>query len=199
MLTNVMQLTLKSCKKLNFYNYLFMGLNKNQSTNALYLFQGKIITGATKESHTLEKNGKYYNQFDSVDGKVTDVKIVSGYEGSQDLALTITDVEGSYTMYFGVNSSYFRTFARSVKNVDFVKNIEFYPTYKKEGDKIQTSLLMKQDDNWIKRHYTKDNMGDMPSALPVEVNGKITYDYAVQNEFLLNELMGKFEKEKAPF
>jgi hypothetical protein len=35
--------------------------------------------------------------------------------------------------------------------------------------------------------------------LPVEVNGKITYDYAAQNEFLINELMGKFEKERLPF
>ena len=66
-----------------------MGLQINsQSTNALYFFQGKIITGATKESHTLEKNGKFYNQYDSVSGRVTDVKVVKGYEGSQEIALT---------------------------------------------------------------------------------------------------------------
>lgn len=199
MLTNVMQLTLKSCKKLNFYNYLFMGLNKNQSTNALYLFQGKIITAATKESHTLEKNGKFYNQYDSVEGRITDVKIVDGYEGNKDVAMTITDIEGSYTMYFGVNSNYFRSFARSVKNVDFTKNIEFFPTYKKEGEKINTSLLMKQDGNWIKRFYTRENMGEMPVAMPVEVNGKTTYDYKDQNDFLIAELIGKFEEEKLPF
>lgn len=176
-----------------------MGLNKNQSTNALYLFQGKIITAATKENHTLEKNGKFYNQFDSVDGRITDVRIVDGYESNKDVALTITDIEGSYTMYFGVNSNYFRSFARSIKNVDFSKNIEFFPTYKKEGEKISTSLLMKQDGNWIKRFYTRENMGEMPVALPLEVNGKTTYDYKDQNDFLIGELISKFEAERLPF
>ena len=176
-----------------------MGLKKNQSTNALYLFQGKVITAATQGNHDLEKNGKFYNQFDSIEGRITNVKIVDGYEGNKDVAITITDVEAEYTLYFAVNSNYFRSFARSVKNVDFSYNIEFVPTYKKEGEKISTSLLMKQKDKWIKRWYTVDNMGDMPSALPVEVNGKITYDYKDQNEFLIQELLAKFEAEKLPF
>ena len=177
-----------------------MGLQTNsKSTNALYFFQGKIITGATQESHTLEKNGKFYNQYDSVSGRITDVKVVRGYEGSQEIALTITDVNESYTMYFGVNSSYFRSFARSVKNVDFTKNIEFTPTYKVENDIKQVSLLMKQDDVWIKRFYKADNMGEMPPALPVELNGKVTYDYTAQNNFLIAELLSKFDKEKLPF
>jgi len=176
-----------------------MGLKKHQSTNALYLFQGKIITAATQGSHDLEKNGKFYNQFDSIEGRITNVKIVDGYEGNKDVAITISDIENTYTMYFGVNSNYFRTFARSVKNVDFGSNIEFYPTYKKEGEKISTSLLMKQKDKWIKRFYTVDNMGNMPSAMPVEVNGKVTYDYKDQNEFLIQELLTKFDEEKLPF
>ncbi len=176
-----------------------MGLNNNQTNNALYLFQGKVITGATKDSYTLEKNGKFYNQFDSISGRITDIKIVDGYEGSQDVAITITDLGESHTMYFGVNSSYFRSFARSVKNVDFTKNIEFYPTYKVENDIKKVSLLMKQNDTWIKRFYKVDNMGEMPSALPVELNGKVTYDYTAQNSFLIGELLAKFEEEKLPF
>lgn len=176
-----------------------MGLNNNQTNNALYLFQGKVITGATKDSHTLEKNGKFYNQFDSISGRITDIKIVDGYEGSQDVAITITDLGESYTMYFGVNTSYFRSFARSVKNVDFTKTIEFSPTYKVENDIKKVSLLMKQNDAWVKRFYKVDNMGEMPSALPVELNGKVTYDYTAQNSFLIGELLAKFEEEKLPF
>ena len=176
-----------------------MGLNNNQTNNALYLFQGKVITGATKDSHTLEKNGKFYNQFDSISGRITDIKIVDGYEGSQDVAITITDLGESYTLYFGVNTSYFRSFARSIKNVDFTKTIEFRPTYKVENDIKKVSLLMKQNDVWVKRFYKVDNMGEMPSALPVELNGKVTYDYTAQNSFLIGELLAKFEEEKLPF
>lgn len=177
-----------------------MGLEKNTKTNnALYLFQGKIITAATKESHDLEKNGKFYNQYDSLTGTVINVKVVDGYEGGKDLCLTISDEGTDYNLYFGVNSSYFKSFARSVKNVDFSSRIEFYPTFKVENDIKKTSLLMKQKDEWIKRFYTVENMGEMPSALPVELNGKITYDYSAQNDFLIGELMSKFEKEKLPF
>ena len=58
---------------------------------------------------------------------------------------------------------------------------------------------MKQNDGWIKRFYKVDNMGEMPSALPVELNGKVTYDYTAQNSFLIGELLAKFEEEKLPF
>ena len=39
----------------------------------------------------------------------------------------------------------------------------------------------------------------MPSALPVEVNGRVEYDYTAQNNFLLAELFAKFEEQKMPF
>ena len=58
---------------------------------------------------------------------------------------------------------------------------------------------MKQGEEWIKRIYTSDNMGDMPSALPVEVNGKVEYDYTAQNKFLIDKIIAKFEAAKLPF
>lgn len=58
---------------------------------------------------------------------------------------------------------------------------------------------MKQNDEWIKRVYTADNMGDMPSAMPVEVNGKVEYDYSAQNKFLIEKITAKFEAAKLPF
>lgn len=176
-----------------------MGLNNSKSTNSLYIFQGKILSSGTQANHDIEKNGKYYLSSDSVSGKITDIKMLDGYEGSKDLAITITDLDENYTLYFGVNSSYFKSFARSVKNIDFMSSIELVPTYKVENDIKKASLLMKQKDNWIKRFYKVDNMGDMPSALPVEINGKVTYDYTAQNNFLIGELFAKFEEQKMPF
>lgn len=181
-----------------------MGLNTNKTqTNALYCFQGKLIKVANNDEilkATLEKGGKKYLQYDSVSGRITDLKVVDGYEdGSKDLAITITDITEKYTIYFGVQTSYFRSFARSVNNVDFMENIELFPTYKKNGEKSEVSLIAKQNGEWIKRYYTADHMGDMPAAMPIEINGKLTYDYSAQNNFLIAQLLAKFEKSKMPF
>ena len=195
---NVMWLTFKSTKKTNKY-ILKMGLNKSKQSNALYLFQGSILSSGTKESHDLEKNGKFYHTANSVSGEITNIKLVDGYEGSKDLAVTINDLDEDYTLYFGINSTYFKSFARSVKNIDFRSTIELAPTYKLENEVKKVSLVIKQNDVWIKRFYKADNMGDMPAALPVEVNGRIEYDYTAQNNFLLAELLAKFEEQKMPF
>lgn len=177
-----------------------MGLNKStQSTNALYLLQGRIIKGATKETGTYEKNGKYYEEFNSISGRLTDFKIVDGYTGDKEVALTIDCVGDKYTMYFGVNSGYFKSFARSIENADLLSEIELFPTFKEENGIKKSSLIMKQNDEWIKRVYTVSNMGDMPPALPVEVNDKVEYDYTAQNKFLIEKIIAKFGAEKLPF
>ena len=58
---------------------------------------------------------------------------------------------------------------------------------------------MKQGEEWIKRVYTVDNMGKMPPAMPVEVNGKVEYDYSAQNKFLIEKISAKFDAAKLPF
>ena len=177
-----------------------MGLNKSTtSTNALYLLQGRIIKGATKETGTYEKNGKYYEEFNSISGRLTDFKIVDGYTGDKEVALTIDCVGDKYTMYFNVNSGYFKSFARSIENADLLKEIELFPTFKEENGVKKSSLIMKQNEEWIKRVYTVSNMNDMPPALPVEVNDKIEYDYTAQNKFLIDKIIAKFGAEKLPF
>ena len=177
-----------------------MGLNKSTtSTNALYLLQGRIIKGATKETGTFEKNGKYYEEFNSISGRLTDFKIVDGYTGDKEVALTIDCVGDKYTMYFNVNSGYFKSFARSIENADLLKEIELFPTFKEENGVKKSSLIMKQNEEWIKRVYTFSNMNDMPPALPVEVNDKIEYDYTAQNKFLIDKIIAKFGAEKLPF
>ena len=177
-----------------------MGLNKTtQSTNALYLLQGKIIKGATKETGTYEKNGKYYEEFNSISGRLTDFKVVDGYTGEKEIALTIDDLSDKYTMYFSLNSGYFKSFARSFDNVDLLKEIELFPAFKVENGTKKSSLLMKQSGEWVKRYYTVNTMFDMPAALPVEVNGKVEYDYTAQNKFLIDKIIAKFEAAKLPF
>jgi len=179
-----------------------MGLNKQtQTKNAVYCFQGKLITATTeKSSTTIEKNGKLYETYNSLEGSIDDIKIVDGYEGSKDIVLTIKDHDQeTYNLQFGVNTGYFRSFSRMFPNLDVTKSFEIFCTFKEEDGKSKSGIVIKQNDAWVRRFYTYDNMGDCPVAIPVEVNGNTTYDYTDQNNFLLEAITAKFAKEKLPF
>jgi len=178
-----------------------MGLNKQTNTkNAVYAFQGKMITATDEKSGTtIEKNGKMYETYNSLTGKITGINVVDGYEGSKDLVVSITEDGETYNLQFGVNSGYFRSFSRMFPNVDTLQDLEIFCTFKEEDGKSKTGIVIKQNDSWVKRFYTYENMGDCPVAIPVEVNGNTTYDYTEQNKFLIESITSKFAKEKLPF
>jgi len=177
-----------------------MGANKSNTTsNAYYVHQGNVIKLSDKENADLEKNGKFYEKFASLSGVISSIKVVDGYEDLKDLAVTLNDSGESFTLYFTVGSGYFKSFARTFPNIDLTEEVELVPTFKEEKKKSQASLLVKQNGNWLKRFYTLENMGDMPQAIPVEVNGNVVYDYKEQNEFLISEMIERVAKEALPF
>lgn len=178
-----------------------MGLNKQTTTkNAVYLFQGKMITPATeKSSTTIEKNGKLYETHKSLEGSINDIKVVDGYQDQKDLLISITDSGETYHLQFAINSGYFKSFSRMFANVDTTRTLELFPTFKEDDGKSKSGLVILQNGSWVKRFYTYENMGNCPVAMPVEVNGNVTYDYSKQNEFLIGEILSKFEEEKLPF
>jgi hypothetical protein len=73
------------------------------------------------------------------------------------------------------------------------------PTYKQDGDKKQSSLLIKQNGEFLKRKYTNESMGSLPVAMPVSLNGKVSYDYTAQTEDLIEEISAIFDAAKLPF
>jgi len=178
-----------------------MGLNKSNNTqNAVYCFQGKMITPANKSETTIEKNGKYYEPYNSISGIIREIETVKGYaEGEQDLKVVLEDAGVLYSLVFGVNSSYFKSFSKMFPNLDVTNTVEIFATFKEEDGKKKTGIVMQQDGVWIKRAFTYENMGKCPQALPVEVNGKVNYDYTEQNAFLLKNINSIFAKKKLPF
>jgi hypothetical protein len=178
-----------------------MGLNKSQnSNNAVYFFNGRVNMPSLKTETTIEKNGKHYEQFESISGRISHIQVVKGYqENTKDLLLTLTDIDDSYLIRFGLNSSYFRSFSRMFPNLNLTDSLEIFPTMKMDGDKEKNGLVIKQKDVWIKRFYTQENIGEMPIAIPVEVNGNTQYDYKNQNDFLISMIEKKFASEKLPF
>jgi len=178
-----------------------MGLNTNTNTsNALYILQGKIVKVANKETGNFEVNGKFYEAYDSISGYLVGFKIVDGYrDGERDVALKIQDGTDEYLLKFGVNSGNFTSWSKSIQNADLLKELELVPTFKQDGDKKQSSLLIKQNGEWIKRKYTNDSMGELPVAMPVSLNGKVSYDYTAQLDYLINEISSIFDAAELPF
>ena len=178
-----------------------MGLNKsNTETNVVYLLQGKVVMLANKSETTIEKNGKFYEPYKSISGRITNFEVVKGYnEGDRDVKITFSEDGEDLVLVFGLDSSYFKSFAKMFPNLDINSSLELFPTFKIEEGKNKTGLVIKQGDGWIKRAFTIDNMGKCPVAIPVEVNGKVVYDYSSQNDFLLKNIETILKKEKLPF
>ena len=178
-----------------------MGLNKSQNeNNAVYFFNGRVNMPSLKTETTIEKNGKHYEQFESISGIIRNIEIVKGYnENTRDVLVTLSDIDDSYMVRFGLNSAYFRSFSRIFPNLNVAETLEIFPTMKMEGEKEKNGLVIKQKGEWMKRFYTLENMGKMPIAIPVEVNGSTQYDYKDQNDFLISEIQLKFDAEKMPF
>jgi hypothetical protein len=172
--------------------------NKSQNTtNAVYFFDGKVNLPAQKSETTIEKNGKFYEQFESMNGFISDVQVVDGYEAkTKDMIIFMSDDQDTYQIRFGVKSAYFRSFSRIFPNIELSKEVYIYPTQKTvEGEK-KNGLVVKQGEVWLKRYYTMDNMENMPIAIPIEINGKTEYDYSDQNEFLISQIDASFAELK---
>jgi hypothetical protein len=178
-----------------------MGLNTNTNTsNALYILQGKIVKVATKETANYVVNGKFYKAFDSITGLLTGFEIVDGYkDGDKDAVLKIKDGTDEWILKFGVNSGNFTSWSKTIQNADLSKELELVPVYREDDGKKQSSLLIKQNGEFLKRKYTNDSMGKLPVAIPVDINGKITYDYAAQMKYLITEISTIFDEAKLPF
>jgi len=178
-----------------------MGLNINTNTNnAIYILQGKIVKVATQETGNFERNGKYYQAFDSITGLLTGFEIVDGYkDGDKDAVLKIKDGTDEWILKFGVNSGNFTSWSKSIQNADLSKELELVPAYREDDGKKQSSLLIKQNGEFLKRKYTNDSMGKLPVAMPVSLNGKVSYDYTLQTEYLITEISTIFDEAKLPF
>lgn len=93
------------------------------------------------------------------------------------------------TIVFSLNSGYWKSFSRTVPNINFDLPVEIGATISDEDPKTgfqNTGLVFKQNGAWLKRFYKKENWGSCPQPKEVEVNGKKHWDYSEQNNFLLN-------------
>jgi hypothetical protein len=172
-----------------------MGLEKKPQGNYLRLTkEGKFILGKNVD-----------DQYDEFTGKLVNLSFKNDeYEGKviRKLVLTLEDAGQTYLLSFAFDSSYSSSFVSFIKNADFTKEITLVPVSKTDGDKTTRSLLVKQDGEWLKSYFTKDNGHGQPSMKKVvKKSGKVEWDKEDFLEFrenvINNELIPAIKNTKS--
>jgi len=178
-------------------------ISNEQTNNVFYLNEGRVIqrTNETSGDNVFEKNGKFYKSFDGISGRIINVEKKSGYESNIDVRITLLDDDQTTKNYleFTIGSGYWISFSKAFPNLDVNATVELYPTFKIEEGTKKTSLLMKQNGEWLKRFYSVDNKADLPEPKTVTVKGKTVYDYEDQENFLFDLICKKLKNDSLPF
>ncbi len=152
-----------------------MGLLQ-RTTNFQYvkLVDGKFFLSSDKEKKT---------PFDELSGLISDIGIrTDTYEGQKVTKIyLIMDSDGeAYNLSFNIDGSYASTFMSFIKNADITRELTLVPVLKmetKDGQEVKRlSLLIKQDNDYIKAYYTKDNPRGLPQMVKLTLNGKTVWD-----------------------
>lgn len=156
---------------------------KNRDTNVIYL---KCVEGKFYLSSDKEKKQPY----DELEGIITDIGIRTDvYEGTpmKKLYLSIESDGSIYSISFNMDSSYTSTFMSFIKNADITKPLSLFPLLKEENkngkDTKRYSILIKQDGNFMKSYFTKDDPKGLPQMKEIKVSGKTMWDRTDMIEF----------------
>jgi len=178
-------------------------IQNDNNNNVFYLNEGRVIQRTDEKSGegVFTKNGKNYKSFAGISGTIINIEKKSGFEDNIDVRLTLIedDHETKNFLEFTIGSGYWLSFARTFPNVDVTFPVELFPTFKIEEGTKKTSLLIKQKGVYLKRFFTRDNMGDMPEAKTILVKGKPVYDYEDQENYLFELIENKIDSDKLPF
>lgn len=161
------------------------------------------------------KDGKFYlnsdltKPYDELEGLLTGIRFKDDvWEGNKirKCNFGLTDQESGITYVVGlsVDSSYFSTLVGFLKNADFSKPMAFHPKvnkYKKEDstEGERRTIMISQDDVFMKSFYSKDSGNKLPDFKKVKVNNKMVYD---KSDFLeaieavvVNDFIPKLPKQ----
>lgn len=78
------------------------------------------------------------------------------------LQLHIIDAENYFVLQMWYNGRYAKCFYNTMENLSHLHPASFIPSEKKVDNKVQQSLFIKQQGQWIKFKYTKETPGDLP-------------------------------------
>lgn len=140
-----------------------------------------------KPDGTLGTVTKWIKRFAAVDGKIRRLEWYDRTYGSDrfmGVKIHLKDNGEYFSLDLPMNSRAFGSFIKLVENIDFDKVVEFSAWHNRKDD--QTAFAVRQDGEYVKWKYTKDDMGDCPPPKQSRI-GK--WDFSDQEEFLVSRLL----------
>jgi hypothetical protein len=145
----------------------------------------EVINPSTKETVT-----KFIKRYGSVSGKIIDAEFrkieVAPKKIVNSIRLKLID-EGLDEYYFltiPFPSRFADSFLKVCENIDVSKPVEIGIFSSGDG------IFFKQDNEIVRRKYTRDNPGDLPQAVYNSVLGK--WDFSEQQGFLVKKFTEEF-------
>jgi hypothetical protein len=161
-----------------------MGLEKN-TAKFIYvnISKGKLVVKINDEKVI----------YDSITATITNIEFgLEEYNSKQFevMRVTLQDIDETYLLKMRTDSGYFRGFVNSLKTADISLPIVFIPSSKEDNGKTKTTFFLRQNNNTLKHAFTKDNMGELPPAEKILVNGMEQWDNTKQLSYWKSWLMG---------
>lgn len=179
-----------------------MALERGDASTYLSVINGRLAQKMQSKTATsterTNKNNKVVHEelYKSVSGTLYRLEERHHDEYGDSMRIYIKD-DKMYCIEIPFESQYATGFLKTLLNVDLSKPIIFAPGEKKEeGGKLNQSVFIKQNGDWLKRSFTKDTPG-FPQPKEVKKRGKVEWDYTLVNDYLYSEVFlvvkGKLE------
>ncbi len=158
----------------------------------------KVNTKTPTSVERTNKNNKVVNEelYKSLSGSLVKLEERNHAEYGDSMRIFIKD-DVMYCIELPFDSQYATAFLKTLPSVDLSKPIVFAPGEKKENEKVNQSIFLKQNGEWLKRYYSKDSAHRLPEPKMKKVRGKEEWDYTEVNDFLYKEVFlvvkGKLE------
>lgn len=187
---------LLACYDTGFF-YLFYLQFKHAKMKAFETNRQKTHWVRIKEGRLCYWNGEKELLFDEMQGILKEVYFKDDeYQGRKytEALFTLYFDSDKYILSVNTATSYFRSFCNYLRNADLRKPVLIRPRITERNGKNTNSIFVQQNGKWLKAFYTKDNPGNMPQMIIVEVAGKKVYDNSQQIEFWKYWLLDEFKK-----
>jgi hypothetical protein len=168
-------------------------MSAGNTSNTIYygISNGKIVrqfANPTPNSvERLNKNLRRVHEefYDYLDGLLTDVYFRENEFGKNWIVILVDEkTQARQQLQFGFSSGYALGFLKALPNVDVQRSLKIVPSAKKEGDKLKTTVFVKQNNTTLKWFYTKEHPNGLPPLKKMRVKGKDIWDDSSVMDFL---------------
>lgn len=147
------------------------------------------------------KEGKFYKTSDKnledpstdLEGRLVDIGIRNDtFNGKplEKLDVTVDGGDGLYGFSIPFESAQASKFIMFLKSADLMQPLTFSPSYKKDGEKEDRVIFVKQNGQNLKSFYTKDNPNGLPPMKKLKSGKWNKEDFT---EFLRNVVLSEFK------